>query len=260
MDSKNIYYGKNIDTGAIEQIKSVGNVLLTSAGTLNNLSDVVITTPSANQILKYSAPNWVNGSLTLRDNLSDVVITTPLGFGSFLRYNGTNWVNHRKDYMNFVMYGTTLPAVYATNTDKNIIASSATFWAPTVPDPSLSIGGYIQKSDGVSYTRATGIINVDANRRYMVTATLNLNGSNITTPTNFEIGFVNYTGGSPNNFTPNARTVFTQQLDFAGVGGTVSASFINVTAFAFVLRIVTAQAVALSGTDCNICITLNELD
>ena len=56
---------------------------------------------------------------------------------------------------------------------------------------------------------------------------IQINGSNISTPTNYEIGFVNYTGGTPNNFTPNARTVFTQQLDFAGVGGTVSVSFIN---------------------------------
>jgi len=258
MDSKNIYYGKNIDTGAIEQIKSVGNVLLTSAGTLDNLSDVVITTPSANQILKYSSPNWINGSISL-DNLSDVSLTSTT-LGSYLRYNGTNFVNYIKHYMSFVMYGTTLPAVYATSTDKNIIASSATFWAPTVPDPSLEIGGYVKKTDGVSYTRETGLINCDSTRRYMVTATLNLNGSNITTPTNFEIGFVNYTGGSANNFIPNARTVFTQQLDFAGVGATVSTVFTNVTAFAFVLRIVTAQVVALTGTDCNICITLNQVD
>ena len=257
MDSKNIYYGKNIDTGAIEQIKSVGNVLLTSAGTLNNLSDVVITTPSANQILKYSSPNWINGSISL-DNLSDVVLTSTT-LGSYLRYNGTNFVNYIKHYMSFVMYGTTLPAVYATNTDKVIISSSATFWAPTVPNPNTETGGYIVAGD-VTYTSATGLINVSSSRRYMVTATLNLNGSNISTPTNFEMGFVNYSSGSPVNFSPNARTVFTQQLDFAGVSGTVSTNFTGVSAFTLVLRIVTAQVVALTGTDCNICITLNELD
>jgi hypothetical protein len=112
----------------------------------------------------------------------------------------------------------------------------------------------------VTYTSATGIINISTSRRYMVTATLNLNGSNISTPTNFEMGFVNYSTGSAVNFSPNARTVFTQQLDFAGVSGTVSTNFTGVSAFTLVLRIVTAQVVALTGTDCNICITLNELD
>jgi hypothetical protein len=258
MDSKNIYFGKNVNTGAIEQIKSVGNVLLTSAGTLDNLSDVVITTPTANQILKYSSPNWINGSISL-DNLSDVSLTTP-ATGSTLRYDGTNWVNYKKQYMSFVMYGTTLPAVYATNNDKNIIASSALFWAATVPNPNTETGGFIVASDGVTYTASTGVINVSTTRRDMVTATLNLNGSNISTPSNFEMGFVNYSTGSAVNFSPNARTVFTQQLDFAGVSGTVSTNFTGVSGFTLVLRIVTAQVVALTGTDCNICITLNELD
>ena len=53
MNTNAIYFGKNIDTGAIEQLRSVSNVLLTSSGTLDGLSDVVITSATNNQILKY---------------------------------------------------------------------------------------------------------------------------------------------------------------------------------------------------------------
>lgn len=63
---------------------------------LNDLDDVLISTPlNTGQVLKYNGTNWVNGTdegtVTL-DDLTNVTITTPVT-GQVLKYNGTAWVN-----------------------------------------------------------------------------------------------------------------------------------------------------------------------
>ena len=64
---------------------------------LDSLTDVTITTPAADQIIKYNGTAWVNsaaaaaGAATL-DELTDVVIATPLK-GHLVVHNGTNFVN-----------------------------------------------------------------------------------------------------------------------------------------------------------------------
>ena len=65
---------------------------------LDGLTDVVISTPSTGQVLKYNGTNWVNdtdatsGGTTALDDLSDVTITSPVT-GHVIRHNGTNFVN-----------------------------------------------------------------------------------------------------------------------------------------------------------------------
>lgn len=63
---------------------------------LNDLTDVTITSPVVNNVLKYDGTGWVNGtasaSVSALDDLTDVVISTPTN-NQFLKYNGTNWVN-----------------------------------------------------------------------------------------------------------------------------------------------------------------------
>ena len=105
---------------------SGGNITTTGTIALNAnldlLNDVTITTPSANQFLRYNGTNWVNQTVTLNsgtvtsitagtglsggtitttgtialnanlDLLTDVVISTP-STNQFLRYDGTSWVN-----------------------------------------------------------------------------------------------------------------------------------------------------------------------
>ena len=68
------------------------------ASALDDLTDVVITTPSTGQVLKYNGTNWVNdtdatsgGAVALND-LSDVAITSP-ATGHIIRHNGTEFVN-----------------------------------------------------------------------------------------------------------------------------------------------------------------------
>jgi hypothetical protein len=67
-------------------------------GNLDSLTDVVITSPSTGQVLKYNGTNWINdtdatgGGGGNLDSLTDVIITTPTNT-QVLKYNGTNWVN-----------------------------------------------------------------------------------------------------------------------------------------------------------------------
>lgn len=69
------------------------------AHTLDELSDVTITTPSSGQVLKYNGSGWVNGTDNTGggaggdlNDLGDVTITSPVD-GQILAYNGTGWVN-----------------------------------------------------------------------------------------------------------------------------------------------------------------------
>ena len=66
------------------------------AGKLDDLSDVVVTVPIANQTLVYNGTNFVNKTVGepagKLDDLSDVVVTVPIA-NQTLVYNGTNFVN-----------------------------------------------------------------------------------------------------------------------------------------------------------------------
>jgi hypothetical protein len=61
------------------------------ATTLATLTDVTLTSPANNQILKYNGTKWVNGQDALA-RLSDVALTSPT-LNQVLTFNGTNWVN-----------------------------------------------------------------------------------------------------------------------------------------------------------------------
>lgn len=65
------------------------------AGNLDSLTDVVIATPTAGQIIRFNGTNWVNETVTLvsnLDSLSDVTISAP-SIGQVLKWNGSAWVN-----------------------------------------------------------------------------------------------------------------------------------------------------------------------
>lgn len=53
--------------------------------------DVIVTSPTAGNILAYNGAGWANAPNTLAND-SDVTITTPVT-GQQLTYNGTRWVN-----------------------------------------------------------------------------------------------------------------------------------------------------------------------
>lgn len=65
---------------------------------LGGLNDVVLTSPTNGQVLKYDGTNWVNGiddagtTITSLDDIGDVDVATP-SYDSFLRWNGSAWID-----------------------------------------------------------------------------------------------------------------------------------------------------------------------
>jgi hypothetical protein len=67
---------------------------------INDLTDVVITSPANGQVLKYNGTSWVNGidaigDILTIDNLTDVVITGTPADGQVLKYDTatSKWIN-----------------------------------------------------------------------------------------------------------------------------------------------------------------------
>ena len=88
-DTKFVYVGDGVTAG--------GNLISGAVATdINGLSDVVITSASNGQVLKYNGTNWINdtvaGGSSNLDGLTDVVITSASN-GQVLKFNGTNWIN-----------------------------------------------------------------------------------------------------------------------------------------------------------------------
>jgi hypothetical protein len=69
------------------------------ASDLDDLTDVVIVSPSTGQVLKYNGTSWVNdtdvsgGGGGVLNDLTDVVISSA-ATGDILRWNGTAWVDY----------------------------------------------------------------------------------------------------------------------------------------------------------------------
>ena len=62
---------------------------------LDSLTDVVISTPSNNQFLKYNGSAWVNATTAEIQNITDLadVTITSAANNQFIRYNGSAWIN-----------------------------------------------------------------------------------------------------------------------------------------------------------------------
>lgn len=62
---------------------------------LNDLTDVTLSSPTSNQVLKYTGSQWINSTLTLTTALSglvDVDLGTPTA-GQVLKFDGAYWTN-----------------------------------------------------------------------------------------------------------------------------------------------------------------------
>jgi hypothetical protein len=90
--------GSGIDADLLDGNSSAFYALASHTHTLNDLSDVIITTPSNGQVLKYNGTNWINdtdltggGGGALND-LTDVIITAA-ATNDVLQFDGANWVD-----------------------------------------------------------------------------------------------------------------------------------------------------------------------
>jgi hypothetical protein len=96
-DTLTLVAGSNITITTNATADSITISSAAGISTLDGLSDVAISSPTTNQVLKYDGTNWVNGTDATSgtgtlDGLSDVVLTTP-ALNQVLKYNGTIWVN-----------------------------------------------------------------------------------------------------------------------------------------------------------------------
>ena len=69
--------------------------ILDSSVSIDGLSDVLITSATPGQFLKYDGTNWINDDIpqiNALDDIGDVSIATATS-GQFLKFDGTNWVN-----------------------------------------------------------------------------------------------------------------------------------------------------------------------
>ena len=110
---------------------------------INNLSDVVITTPSTNQILKYNGTNWVNGSdIDTGILYTDLSVTTAAAGSPALAYNNTNGV--------FTYTPPDLTPYLTTETND---LTSAVTWA-NVPDANITQTSVTQHQAALSITES----------------------------------------------------------------------------------------------------------
>jgi plastocyanin len=96
-DTLTLVAGTNITLTTNATADSITISSAAGISTLDGLSDVAISSPTTNQVLKYDGTNWVNGTDATSgtgtlDGLSDVIITAP-ATNQVLKYNGTTWVN-----------------------------------------------------------------------------------------------------------------------------------------------------------------------
>lgn len=73
-----------------------GVVTINASMNLDALTDVQVTAPSNDQVLKYDGTRWINAAspptVSNLDDLTDVAVTAPAA-DQVLKYNGSTWVN-----------------------------------------------------------------------------------------------------------------------------------------------------------------------
>jgi hypothetical protein len=174
MNNQSVILSKDIISGDITPLNSAGNVLLTSRPSLNQLTNVAITTPTNNQILKYDEAGefWYNGTgggggggaSTLAE-LTDVDITTPAN-GQYLQYDTSltppKWVNKTPSYLSYSLNAYPLNSKFTAQTFFSIFATS-TFNETPAPVYNYNF------SNGITLSPDTGLITgLDATKSYMI--------------------------------------------------------------------------------------------
>jgi hypothetical protein len=133
-----------------------GNQVLTTASSLDSLSDVVITTPTTNQVLSYNGTNWINSSSGGGGTTTNALtIGTGLSGTSF---NGSAAVT--------IAIDSTVATLTGTQTLTNKTLTSPTIATPTMSRPVISAqggseGGEINLASPASGSTITNGINID---------------------------------------------------------------------------------------------------
>jgi hypothetical protein len=126
-----ISIGQDVSTGASVSFAAVtadviGTVSDISNHSLDDLSDVNITSVQSEQFLKWSGSAWINSAVPQINSIadiSDVALATPTN-GEVLKYNGSTWVN--SDILaNTALTGVPTAPTATTGTSTTQIATTA---------------------------------------------------------------------------------------------------------------------------------------
>jgi hypothetical protein len=109
------------------ELWDVGSVA--GANELNDMTDVVLTGPSTNEVLTFDGADWVNAVPTSGDlnSITDVTLAAP-ALNQVLTYNGANWANAAIPSISMSGLTDTTIAGIATN---EILAWTGAAWANT---------------------------------------------------------------------------------------------------------------------------------
>lgn len=229
MENQPIIFGRNITTNAITQIRTIGNTLLTTAGNLNDLDDVIITNPDLTQ---------------------------------YLRYDGTNWRNVNREYITINMFGTTSTTLHSNTTPKPIMAGISTYWS-TIPNPATNTNGNMTSNItpfSSVFDTTTGFITLNTNKQYLITATINQGGVNLNASCQTQLSIYNASSGTAVAFSPNYTNYGRMDIDFAGMGITTTAVVgTGITKIAVMFNYLTAQGTGLNPYDTSITVSILEI-
>jgi hypothetical protein len=139
------------------------------ASTLDALDDVVLTSPTNGQVLKYNGTEWVNGTddagttISTLDDIGDVTIGVTIESGEFLKWNGTAWVNE------FIDLGTDTTGNYVADVTAGT-GVTVTHTPGEGSSASIAIGQAVGTTDNVQFNDLTVDGNLTVNG---TTTTLN---------------------------------------------------------------------------------------
>ncbi len=189
-DTMTIAAGTGISTTA----GATDTVTIALNATLDNLSDVTITTPSANQVVQYNGSAWVNSAIAI-DELSDVDTTTAApSSGDSLTWNTTNWVP-TSVIRNFVLAGTS--GTPQTITDGNTLTIAAgtgiTTTAGSTDTVTVALNATLDNLSDVTITTPSSTQILQYNGSAWVNATMGVTSVGVTDTAEIDMSISNPT-------------------------------------------------------------------
>lgn len=147
---------------------------------LNSLSDVVITTPAEDDIIRYDGANWVNvpfaggGGANELNDLTDVIITSATS-NDYLKYDGSDWVNSVIDYADIdntpTLSDVALSGDYDDLTGTPVIGTDTQAW-----DADLDAIAAISGTSGLLKKTALNTWSLDTNTYLTTNQTITVDG------------------------------------------------------------------------------------